>query len=94
MTKKKIIKTLIFDVMVCHPYLHDGRSKLRDGVDVETWGWGVMRSTGGLGQPWSQAGGGGAGDWLVLSHRLSREGLQGADTSFTCEHREKLFRFQ
>lgn len=63
-------------------------------MDVEAWGWGVMWSAGGLGKTWAQGGGGGgAGDWLLLSHRLSREGLQGADTSFTYEHTGKLFRF-
>lgn len=76
-------------------YLHDGGSKFRDRVDIEAWGWGVMWSPGALGKTWAQGGegGGAAGDWMLLSHRLSREGLQGADTSFTCEHTGKLFRF-
>ncbi len=60
-------------------------------MDVEAWGWGVMWSPGGLGKTWAQGGdGGGAGDWLLFSHRLSREGLQGADTSFTCENRKVI----
>lgn len=76
--------------MACHSYLHDRRSELRDWVDVET-GWrGVMWSAVGLGQAWAEGGGGSAGQRLVLSHRLKREGLQGADTSFTCKHREML----